>query len=45
MKRFISIMVKDYEKEGFTSREWIIGGVMSFGIVAAGILAEVINQL
>lgn len=45
MKDLINIFVKDCRKEGFTRREWIMGGVAVAGIVAVCLIAEIINAL
>lgn len=45
MKDLIDIFVKDCRKEGFTRREWMMGGVAVAVIMAVCLFAEFINQL
>ena len=45
MKGLINMFVKDYQKEGFTRREWMIGAVAVAGIVVMCVIAEIINAL
>lgn len=43
MKRLLDIIVA--REEGFTSREWKMGGVFCTALVAICLVAEIINAL
>lgn len=46
MKELFEILLKDIKSEDFTTREYIIYGVIApLGVIAACVLAEVINNL
>ena len=46
MKEIIEILLKDIREENFTGREIIIYGIIApLGLIAACVLAEVINAL
>ena len=34
------VIVKDYQKEGFTLENWIVGGVFIIFIIAISMIAE-----
>ena len=45
MKEFLEIMEKDFLKEGFTKREWMIYGViLPVAFVAGCVIAEWISS-
>lgn len=46
MKELFEIMMKDIISENFTKREYVIYGIVApLGLLAACVLAEVINSL
>lgn len=46
MKELFEIMMKDILSENFTTREYVIYGIVApLGLLAACVLAEVINSL
>lgn len=46
MKELFEIMMKDILSENFTKREYVIYGIVApLGLLAACVLAEVINSL
>ena len=40
MKDLINFFVKDYQSEGFTGREWVMGILAVMAIIMACVMAE-----
>lgn len=46
MKKFFEEMLKDYQEDGFSRREWIVYGVIApVALILVCLLSELINVL